>query len=242
MDAVINSRNGSPAIEDYLHEGLLALIPFYSGDLKSVILTSKGRHPDKRSVPWLVKCIARHYRMDIDLVKQHSEKLLKIRNNFSLVFTEHLVLMPVTMRRVSKTSETGTGYISLDEVKRFRRHLKTENEINPYRSKILLHNGQELLTFNMLRTLHRRKDQAETVKADYLKLMVKSSTNGSGKMNELLDKLPECNCLLLDMFLSSLGIDNKPETLGEVVSFPTNTSRFAPELLRMEPGENIQSI
>lgn len=235
MEAVINSRNGSPAIGEYLREGILALIPFYSGDFKSVILTCKGRYSDKRSVPWLVKCIARYYRMDINLVKQHTEKLLKIRNNFSLAFTEQLVLMPVTMHHISKPGETGTGYVSLDEIRWFSRYRKSENNESPWRSKILFNNGQELLTLNLTRTLHGRKEQAETVKADYLKLSGKSNIKGSIKKDELLDKLPDCNCLLLDMFLSDLGIDKKPESLGEVISYPANTSRFHPELLRMKP-------
>lgn len=116
MYAVKKLKVGLTPVADYLKEGLLALVPYYNSGYKSVVITMKGRYPDKRAVSWLLETIAVHYQEDLGLIRKRSCEVLDLRSNISLVFTQNLVLMPVKLRKTVRPGEKTIGYILFNEI------------------------------------------------------------------------------------------------------------------------------
>ncbi len=238
MEVVSKSKKASPPVGDYLREGLLALVPYYKSGYKSVVLTRKSSYPDKRAVPWLVKTIARHFKMDINLMRKHSGRLLNRQTNFSLAFAQHLVLLPVKLNKTAAPNEIMTGYVSMGEVDWITGPPKAAGATTPWHSMIIFKNGRQLPAFNITSTLGNRMWDGKKILTDYLELNGDNTVKRTLSTEDLLKALPNCNCLLLDRFLAVLGLDKKPESLGDKVSLPAISPRLTPDLLQRKPGVN----
>lgn len=238
MEAVHNPKVALTPIADYMTEGLLALVPYYKSEYKSVVLTRKSSYPDKRAVSWLVRTVATYYQMDINLMRKRYGKMLNLRNNFSLAFTQYLVLMPVKLREATEPGENTIGYVSVSEIKTITDPPVMTEEATPWRSAIIFKNGRRLLTLNIVTTLWKRMRQSKEVLADYQKLNGNNTDKRSMCREALLDQLPNCNCVLLDMFLKELGLEKDAVSFGAKDSLPAPSPRLSPDLLRRKPGIN----
>ncbi len=106
-------------IEQYLEEGLLALLPFYEGDAgRTMVHTLQGEHRDRRSTGWLVQRIATYYHLDLGELRRRCGRLLNQRHHITLPLTSALVLLPVRARSSRVLGETTMGYLSLLQVER----------------------------------------------------------------------------------------------------------------------------
>ena len=106
-------------VEQYLEEGLLALLPFYEGDAgRTMVHTLQGEHRDRRSTGWLVQRIATYYHLDLGELRRRCGRLLNQRHHITLPLTSALVLLPVRARSSRVLGETTMGYLSLLQVER----------------------------------------------------------------------------------------------------------------------------
>jgi len=231
-------------IADYLEEGLLALVPYYKNGSKTVVITMKGSYPDKRAVSWLLKTIAIHYQRDIDLIRKHYSKLLNLRSNISLAFTQHLVLMPVKLRKAARPGENTIGYILASEIKAVTDLPMpiTRNETTPWRSAIIFKNGRQLLTLNSASKLHEKMDQSKEVLEDYQQLYGTTTEKCPFSREALLAQMQSRNCVVLETLIKKLGLETDAKDLCAADLTPSISSRFSPEIFRRKPGINDQII
>jgi len=204
-------------IEQYLQEGLLALVPVYEeDDYASAMLTLAGRHRDPRTITWLVGRIASYYSLDLVILRRRYGDLLNLTRHISLALSDSLVLLPFTARQAMVPGETTIGYFSMLQVEDIR--LPPVEEGSPWLSVVTFKGGRELGTLNTVDRLRQRLHQGETVHADYLKRQSQGSRFSGLSRRALLEQLPNCDCLLRELFMERFGLDAS-----------TNPEPFCPE-------------
>lgn len=242
MYAVKKPKDGLIPIADYLQEGLLALVPYYKSGDKSVVITLKGKYPDKRAVSWLLETIAVHYQKDLTLIRKRSCEILDLRSNTSLVFTQNLVLMPVKLRKAVRPGEKTIGYVLYNEIKSITDPPEMTKEAAPWRSVINFKNGHQLFTLNSASKLSEKMTQCKKVLADYQQRYGIVSKKCPFSREALREQLLNSNCVVVETLIKELGLETTADSFSAEANLPAPSSRFAPELLRMKPGINDQII
>ncbi len=242
MYAVKKLKVGLTPVADYLKEGLLALVPYYNSGYKSVVITMKGRYPDKRAVSWLLETIAVHYQKDLGLIRKRSYEVLDLRSNISLVFTQNLVLMPVKLRKTVRPGEKTIGYILFNEISTITDPPGMTKEATPWLSVINFKNGHQLFTLNSVSKLGEKMSQSKKVLADYQQLYGITKEKCPFSREALREQLLKSNCVVVETLIKELGLETTADSFSAEANLPALSSRFAPELLQMEPGINDQII
>jgi hypothetical protein len=184
-------------IEQYMQEGLLALLPVYDNGDRSAVITRKKTHSDPRGVSWLLGRMAAFYKLDLALLRRRCAELLNRKHHISLPLNENLVLVPLKVRQATEPGETTMGYVNMLQVKRVL-PLKDEP---PYQARVILEGGLELDTINQPDTVEGRIRHGQIVLADYVE------KHGSGvrfkglQREDLLGIMPNCDCLLREVAL-----------------------------------------
>ena len=192
------------SIEQYLQEGLLALLPAYDQGDKAVIYTHEDKHLETRTVSWLIKKIAACYSLDIIKLRRRCGALLNLKHHISLPINENLILLPIKVRQVAVANETTIGYISMQQVVEILPPLAGNETF--WLSRILFEGGLELGTLNSVDTLQMRMHQGEMVRSDFMKWRSQGSAFKGLKRQALLDQLPNCDCLLRELFVERYGL------------------------------------
>jgi hypothetical protein len=238
--AVKKSKVGLTPVADYLKEGLLALVPYYKSGYKSVVITMNGKYPDKRAVSWLLETIAVHYQKNLSLMRKRSCEILNLRNYISLVFTQNLVLMPVKLRKAVQSGEKTIGYVLYNEIETITNPSEMTKEASLWRSVINFKNGHQLFTLNSASKLGEKMDQSKKVLVDYQQLYGIMSEKCPFSREALREQLLNSNCVVVETLIKELGLETTADSFSAEVNLPAPSSRFAPELLRIEPGNNDQ--
>lgn len=192
------------SVEQYLKEGLLALVPLYEENGgKTAVLTIKGSRPEGRTTRWLVDRIASCYSLDLRALRRRCAGLLDIKTHVSLAVHESLVLLPVKMRRALTPGETTIGYINMLQVEKI---LNAGPGHEPWLSRVLFKGGRELGTLNTAATLHLRLRQGEIVLTDYRQRCERGAAFNGLRRDQLLKQLPNCDCILRSMFAGILDL------------------------------------
>ena len=198
------------SVETYIEEGLLAVIPVYEEGSKTVILTLKGRRLEPRSLIWLVKKIASHYDLDLVSLRRRCGELLNLKHHISLPMSEGLVLLPVRSRRAIAAGDITIGYINLKEVKEIAASEaesdKGDKDPDVPLSVVTFNSGTELVTFNTAEKLNQRLEQGEKVLRDFLRRRSRGARFSGVKREDLAEKMPDCDCLLLELFMERFGL------------------------------------
>jgi hypothetical protein len=207
----VQNRARSNDIEKLTREGLLALLPLYrKGASRSIIFTLKGKHPDPRGVPWLVEKLSSYYSINLPELRRHCGRLLGLGHHISLPLSGSLVLLPVKVRQATVPGETTTGFINLLQVERILPPPETvpvAGEDTPiWLSRILFKCGLQIKTLNTPETLLGRLRQGETVLQDFLRRQNQGRSFAGLSRKELLEQLPNCDCVLKEMFIRMLGL------------------------------------
>ena len=169
----------------------MALLPRYrDGVGETVIYTSEGRYLDPRGVPWLVERLASYYS-------------LNLRHHISLPLSESLVLLPVKMRQSAELGETTTGFINLQQILQI---LPPEEKAFAWLSRIQFKCGLQLKTLNTPETLRDRLRQGEVVRKDFLQRRSRGIAFAGLSRQALLEQLPNCDCVLKDIFIDLFGL------------------------------------
>lgn len=193
-------------VEQYLQEGLLALVPVYGeGGYTSAVLTLAGWHREPRAISWLVGRIAAFYSLDLVALRRRYGALLNLTRHISLALSDSLVLLPFTARQALVPGETTIGYLCMLQVEDIQS--QPAGESAPWLSVVTFKGGRELGTLNTLDRLRQRLRQGETVRADYLIRQGQGSRFSGLNRRALLDQLPNCDCLLRDLFMERFGLD-----------------------------------
>ena len=186
-------------VRQYLDEKLQALVPVYTENDRTIVLTAAGEHREPRTLPRLVEKIAACYCIDLSELRRQCRELLGIKRYFPLPLCSDLVLLPVMLRQAELTGELTFGFVNLAQVE----SLKALPELaQPRLSKVIFHGGSELETYNSKSTLLDKKDHGETARKAFTHCFESSAPNPRGMTREALIKmLPTCECLLRDMFI-----------------------------------------
>lgn len=191
-------------IEKYIQEELLALLPRYrDGVGETVIYTSEGRYLDPRGVPWLVERLASYYSLNLLELRRRCGRLLNLRHHISLPLSESLVLLPVKMRQSAELGETTTGFINLQQILQI---LPPEEKAFAWLSRIQFKCGLQLKTLNTPETLRDRLRQGEVVRKDFLQRRSRGTAFAGLSRQALLEQLPNCECILKDLFIEMFGL------------------------------------
>jgi len=195
------------SVEGYLEEGLLAVIPVYEEGCKTVILTLKGRRMEPRSLIWLVKKFASHYDLDLVSLRRRCGVLLNLKHHISLPMSENLVLLPIRARKALAAGDITIGYINLKEVKEIAVCEVEGDEGNDAPLSVVTFNsGTALATFNTAEKLNRRLEQGEKVLRDFLQRRSRGARFSGLKRDDLVEKMPDCDCLLRELFLERFEV------------------------------------
>ena len=194
----------SNSIEGYLKEGLLAIIPVYEQGDRAAVLTLAGRRQEARSVPWLVEKIATCYSLDLVALRRRSGLLLNLKHHISLPMNESLILLPVKVRQALVPGETTIGYVSMLQVEGV---LPPVGEDSLWLSRVIFKSGLELDTLNTTDTLQLRLRQGEIIRSDFLKRRDQGACFTGLSRQTLIEQLPNCDCLLRDMFKEKFGLE-----------------------------------
>lgn len=201
-------------IEQYLQEGLLVLLPRYQGEKsETLVLTLEDKHPDPRGVPWLVERLASYCNINLPELRRRCGGLLELKHHISLPLSGGLVLLPVKMRQAEVPGETTTGFINLLQVEQIlpppEPRPSTEKGAPAWLSQVRFKCGLRLKTLNTPETLRGRLRQGETVLQDFLRRRNQGTTFVGLDRRTLLEQLPNCDCVLKELFVNFLGL--KPD-------------------------------
>ena len=201
-----------------LREGIIALIPVNLNGLNSTcIYTLQDQYEDPRSVNWLMKTMAAHYWMELAELKRYYSRFLGLRHNISIPLDANLVLLPVKTRSAVALGEITVGYMNLLQVqdivpviqapaeeknkKADRSQSSHQESKGGYLSLIHFSNGFSLHSLNTPATLQERLRQGRQVRSEFLRRKQGSVPYLGITIQDILEILPPCECILKEYFL-----------------------------------------
>ena len=194
-------------IELYLQEGLIAIIPTYTHDSRAVIITNEGQYSQGRSVHWLVAKIASHFSISLNDLRQVYGELLGVKHHITIPINQNLVLIPVKVRTAKAAGEVTIGYVSMTQVQEvWEREVGEEEQ---WLSQLSFKHTDYLLnSLNTAGTIREHLRQGDYVRLHYLKRreQITGSCYTGMSRKDLVAVVPNCDCLLLDMFRSMLHL------------------------------------
>ncbi len=195
-------------IQQYLKETIQALLPVYDqGGSGTLVYTCKGEFRDKRALPWLVNRLAHYFSLDLAVLRKRSGALLGQRHHLSLPLSPDLVLLPVRVRKAALQGETTIAYINLPQID----HFTETAESPPYRSAIVFQGGRIVESMHGIATLRERARQGEQVREDFLCRNKNAVAERGLDSSELFSVLPDCRCLLKDLFVKFFSSAERSE-------------------------------
>jgi len=189
-------------VENYLKEGIISIVPVYTATERALITTLEQEHHEGRTVPWLVEKLATYYSININELRRFYGDILSIKKHVTLPINDDLILVPVKTRVAIAQGETTIGYFSLLQVDDVEAY---QADGEPYLSSINFRNGSVLHTLNTVETLRDKIRQGEQVRRHLLERRSKIIANKGLMMEDII--LPNCNCLLLDIFTELFHIN-----------------------------------
>ena len=207
----VDSIKKYSSLELYIKEGLVAMVPVFDNGDKSIIYTNHGKHHEPRSITWLVEKIARCYSIDFGELRRQCGEVLDAKYHIALPITDDLVLLPVKVRRQAyEPGGTTIGYISLNPISTV--DLPPEGETT-WHTVIRFKNGLELGTLNTIEKVHERIRDGKKVHSEFAQLFSRSSPYRGLTRQVLLEVLPNCECLLKDIFINKNCLDEPGEKI-----------------------------
>ncbi len=186
-------------VKQYLDEKLQALVPVYTENDRTIVLTAAAEHREPRTLPRLVEKIAACYCIDLGELRRQCRELLGIKRYFPLPLSSDLVLLPVKLRQAELTGELTFGFVNLAQVESLK---ALPESSQPRLSRIIFRGGGELEAYNSKSNLLDKKDQGETARKAFTHCFDSRAPNPQGlTREELMKMLPNCECLLRDMFV-----------------------------------------
>ncbi len=190
-------------MDQYIDEGIIALLPVYTATDRAIVVTLKGEHNEGRTVPWLIEKLATHYSMNINELRRMYGNLLSVKKHVIVPISDDLVLLPVKSRVAVAPGETTIGYCSLLHIDNICDYT---GQPGPWLSRIQFKNDYILDTLNTAETLRDKIRQGDQVRHHYIKRRGQGPGYAGLSKADLSGCMPNCDCLLLDMFRSMLHI------------------------------------
>jgi hypothetical protein len=194
---------GVVAVEHYLKEGIVSIVPVYTATERALVTTLEKEHQDGRTVPWLVEKLATYYSININDLRRLYGDILSIKKHVTLPINDDLILVPVKTRAQIAQGETTIGYFSLLQADGVEACQGEGDE--PHLSVINFKNGSVLYTLNTVETLRDKIRQGDQVRRHLLKRRGSTVANKGLTVEDII--LPHCECLLLDLFTELLHIN-----------------------------------
>ena len=189
-------------MEKYLDEGLIALLPVYTATDRAIVVTGKGEHREGRTVPWLIEKLANHYSMNINTLRQRYGDLTKVKKHVTIPIKSDIVMIPVKTRTAIAPGETTVGYCNLLQVDHV---LEEDDPGSAFLSAMVCRNGYKLQTLNTAETLRDKIRKGEQARQHFLQQRCLGPAHAGINISDI--KLPNCECLLLDIAKNILKID-----------------------------------
>jgi len=202
------------SLQEYLREGLLALVPVYRDETASTrIYTRSGQHEDPRSVNWILRTIATYYWMELSELRRYYSRFLGLRHNISIPLDASLVLLPLKTRAAASLGEVTVGYMNLPQIQDIlpvakRSPEKDGNATTPVGdspqealSVVLFKNGFMLQSLNTPETMEERLRQGHQVRREFLRRKQGAAPYMGITVQDILEILPPCECILKEYFL-----------------------------------------
>lgn len=181
----------------------MALVPVYEERARVRVITLKGVHQEPRSVGWLIEKLAACYSMSLSKLRQRYGLLLNVKHHITVPINSDLIMLPFKLRQARITGDTTMGYISMLQIKSVAPATGSGEE--PWLAQIVFKNGGTLFLLNSVETVRERLRQGEIVRRDFLKLRNRGPGFCGLDKRALLEQLPNCECLLKDLFVDLIS-------------------------------------
>ena len=195
-------------MDQYIDEGLIALLPIYTATDRAIVVTQKSEYLEGRTVPWLIEKLATHYSMSINELRRLYGNILNVKKHVIVPINNDLVFLPVKTRAAAAHGETTIGYCSLLQVDNVSDYTGSPG---PWLSSIQFKTGYELFTLNTAETLRDKIRQGEQVRNHYIRRRGRGPGFAGLSRADLVDCMPNCDCLLLDVFRFMLHLKGEDD-------------------------------
>ncbi len=200
------------AVKAYLQEGLVAVIPTYTENIRAIVITRKCEHRDQKTVPWLITRLTTYFALSLTELRKDYGKLLGIKHHITIPLNHDLILLPVKVRSAAVPGELTIGYISMVEIEAIK-ECDVDDERTPWLSVISFRGiDYRLKTLNSTNTLRDRRLQGTHVRNHYIAKRNQTYPAHPG-LNQaaILSQIPNCDCALLDIYMRVLGCEKEKE-------------------------------
>ena len=222
--------NSETSIQQYLEEGLVALLPVYRAGVEGTeVFTLVQTYQLYHSLSWALKLIARYCCLDLTSLRRRSGALLGVRHHIPLPFSEGLVLLPVKVRDGDRLGETTVGYLNFLQVEGMEEAtsagagapaaespgppLRNGGDRSSCRSRINCRGHVIIHSLNTVSTIKAKLRQGELMReesAGRQKLLSAPGQPFTGLSGAVLQGLlPSCDCFLNNIMLLLLKIADK---------------------------------
>ena len=163
-------------IEDIIEGGTSCMIPIYqatAGNATKIIAEDGNIYIDNRTIKTVLRTLCQCYTIQIELCRKKYGQMIHQSLCVPILINSKLLMIPLKMRKPMFEKDGAYGYINFNTIKEV-----VEKEGN---TLIRLHNGQEVLCLQRLRTVQQHINKA--------KVIAGSNTYSSGSVGS--EKLQE---------------------------------------------------
>ncbi len=169
---------------------LAALVPFYDqeGSNATLIFTTGGEViPDRRTVKWNLRRLARLYSVDLEAARQNQREFFHYRQGLHLPLSPSLVLVPLKTRNSIGKNDGCHSYLNPAAVREI-----FESRLGKARSSILLPGEHFIPCHYRVKTVRKRLRDGVTALERHRTTLLAGDTFGAAlepDYKELLDQL-----------------------------------------------------
>jgi len=190
-------------VEDYLRQGIVALLPVYTAQSRSLVVTQSAEHLEGRSVSWLLDQFAKQCFIDLRALRSCCGALLDLHRLIALPISDNLILLPLKTRQAQAPGETTIGLVNMIQVAGYETH----SGPGPWLSIVNCKTGYRLYTLNTTATVKTRMLQGGQARDHCLKMRSLGREFVGMSRDALIAQLPPCECLMKDFFCSFFKLD-----------------------------------
>lgn len=193
-------------MEHYLRQGIVALLPVYTAQSRSLVVTQSAEHLEGRSVSWLLEQFAKKCFVDLRVLRSCCGALLGLHRHIALPISDNLIMLPLKTRQAQAPGETTIGLVNMIQVAGFDAH----SGPGPWLSVVTCKTGYRLYTLNTTAVIKTRLLQGKAAALHCHQQKQPAGLAGpdfKGMSKEaIIAQLPNCDCFCKDYFCDNLNL------------------------------------
>ncbi len=192
-------------MEDYIKQGIVALLPVYTAESRTIVVTLSAEHQEGRGVPWLLDRIAKYHYMDLSTLRDCCGALLGLQQLISLPISDKLIFLPFKVRQAQAAGESTIGLVNMTQIEDFGDYKGP----GPWLAVITCKNDYKLYILNTTATIKARmlQGKAAALHCQQKQLLGHPGPDHKGLSRDaIIAQLPNCDCFLKEYFCQNLNL------------------------------------